>query len=158
MEQLFLKFTELASVMDFVYLDQLLAALLPMGVTVFLHAQGVSVTGRCIRRFAPSTGGAERQQPHILLLIAIVGILLVTHFLEVVAWALFYNLTGLLPDARQAMDFSMNTYTTLGSSALALPGRWVGFEGFEALTAMLMFGWSTALLATVVLRLHTIDD
>ena len=35
---------------------------------------------------------------------------------------------------------------------------WVGFGGFEAMTGMLMFGWSTAVLAAVVQKIHAIEE
>ena len=45
-----------------------------------------------------------------------------------------------------------------GANNITLPGRWQGLEGFEALTAMLMFGWSTAMLVAVVHKVHSIDN
>ena len=55
------------------------------------------------------------------------------------------------------MYFSVNAYTTLGASNITLPGRWQGLGGFESMTAMLMFGWSTAMLAAIVQKIHTLD-
>ena len=82
--------------------------------------------------------------------LVIVAIMLVAHFLEIGGWAVFYVATGMLDDARSAMTFSINAYTTLGASNISLPVRWQGVDGFEAMTAMLMFGWSTAVLATAM--------
>jgi hypothetical protein len=56
------------------------------------------------------------------------------------------------------MYFSVGSYTTLGSEGIMLHGRWRGFGGFEAMTAMLMFGWSTAVLASIVQKLQSTDD
>lgn len=55
------------------------------------------------------------------------------------------------------MFYSMEYYTTLAINVHSLPGQWVGFGGFEAMTGMLMFGWSTAVLAAVVQRTHSIE-
>ena len=63
----------------------------------------------------------------------------------------------MLAGLQDAMNFSINSYTTLGASNIQLPGRWRGFDGFEAMTAMLMFGWSTAVLAVVVQKTHSIE-
>jgi hypothetical protein len=76
--------------------------------------------------------------------------MLVAHFVEISGWSVFYLWTGMLQDARSAMNFSINAYTTLGASHVTLPVRWEGLDGIEAMTAMLMFGWSTAVLATAM--------
>jgi hypothetical protein len=63
----------------------------------------------------------------------------------------------MLPDILTSMFFSINSYTTLGASNITLTGQWKGMDGFEAMTAMLMFGWSTAVIAAVVQKTHSID-
>ena len=133
-------------------------ALLPMMLTVVLHAQGMGLAGRCFKRFGPRPAGGSRAGPHVSLLIVIVAIMLATHYVEACAWAMFYYQTNMLPDFRTAMYFSINAYTTLGASDMTLPGHWKGLSGFEAITAMLMFGWSTAILAAIVQKLHSLDD
>jgi len=90
-------------------------------------------------------------------MIAIVAIMLATHFLGVILWAGFYFLAGILTSVQEAMLFSMLSYTTIGSPH-TLRGHWEGFGGFEAMTGMLMFGWSTAVLAAVVQKIHAIEE
>ena len=140
------------------YLEQFLAALLPMIVTVVIHGQGMGLAVRAYKKSTSRGHGNKRNAPGIVVLIAMVGIMLATHYVEAVAWSAFYFLTGMLADFRTAMYFSVDSYTTLGSSNISLQGRWQGLEGFEAMTAMLMFGWSTALLASAIQRLHSLDD
>jgi len=147
-------FTEL----HFRYLEQFIAALVPMIVTVILHGQGMRLASKCFSRFGRRRAGRAHDGPHVIVLIAIVAIMLGTHFVEVAAWAVFYSAAGMLPDAITAMYVSINSYTTLGASNITLPGKWKGVDGFEAMTAMLMFGWSTAVLAAVVQQAHSIDD
>ena len=144
--------------MHFQYTEQFLMALLPMMLTVVLHGYGMGFVGHCYKRFGRRPSHGARTGPHVIVLIAIVAIMLLTHFLEVSAWAFFYYLTGMLDDYRTAMFLSINSYTTLGASNITLTGRWKGMDGFEAMTAMLMFGWSTAMLAAIVQKLHGIDD
>lgn len=140
--------------LHFQYTEQFLVALLPMAATVVVHGLGMSASGRCFRRFARRN---RRIDHRLLITTMIVAIMLLSHFIEVTLWALFYFLTGMMTDYKTAMFFSVNAYTTLGASNLSLPGRWQGLDGFEAMTAMLMFGWSTALLASVVQKIHGID-
>ncbi len=83
--------------------------------------------------------------------------MLATHFVEVFAWAFFYFASGMVANLKEAISYSVNYYTTLGATGIELPGRWQGLGGFEAITGMLMFGWSTAVLAAVVQKLHSIE-
>jgi len=93
-----------------------------------------------------------------LIVVVIVTIMLATHYLEIIIWAWFYLLTSMIQDVRAAMSFSVETYTTLGATNISLPTRWQGLEGFEALTAMLMFGWSTAMLVAVIQKFQNIES
>jgi hypothetical protein len=52
-------------------------------------------------------------------------------------WAAFYRIFDLLPNMKDAMLYSMQSYTTLGSS-IAIQGSWAGFGDFEATTGMLI--------------------
>lgn len=144
--------------LHFQYLEQLLVALLPMALTVVIHGEGIGLASRYFRRFGRRPAGSSRAGPHVLVLITIVAIMLATHFVEAVVWALFYFATGMLANVRDAMTYSINAYTTLGASNIELPGRWRGLGGFEAISGMLMFGWSTAVLATLVQKLHSFES
>jgi voltage-gated potassium channel len=141
------------------YLEQFVVALVPMSVTVLIHGQGMWLAGRSFRHFGAGHAGKQRRRGSAtFLLIGVVAIILAAHFLEVCAWAAVYLLAGMLANVPDAMTFSINSYTTLGASNIQLAGRWRGFDGFEAMTAMLMFGWSTAVLAVVVQKTHSVED
>jgi len=143
--------------LHFQYLEQLLAALLPMALTVVIHGQGMGLVSRYFKRFGRLAASSKRTGPHVVVLITIVAIMLATHFVEISAWAFFYYVTGMLADIRSAMTYSINSYTTLGATSIDLSGQWQGLGGFEAITGMLMFGWSTAVLAVVVQKTHSIE-
>jgi len=139
------------------YLEQFVVALLPMSLTVAIHGQGMNLAARYFRRHGTPAGGARRGSA-TLTVVMVVGIMLATHFSEVAAWAAYFLATGMLTNVQDAMTFSINSYTTLGASNIQLTGRWRGFDGFEAISAMLMFGWSTAVLAAIVQKTHSIDS
>jgi hypothetical protein len=143
--------------MDFEYSEQLLAAFLPMCLTVIFHGLGMDIVRRYFKRFGKPLLSAPHVMGRARVMTTIVGIMLAAHFSGIVIWAMFYYAADLLPSAKVAMLFSTQCYTTLGAN-FTLPGRWAGFGGFEAVTGMLMFGWSTAILAAVVQKLHSIDD
>jgi hypothetical protein len=144
--------------LHFEYTDQFLVALLPMSVTVLLHGFGMRLAVLYLWRADKHAVSAGRRPLGTVTLVVAVAIMLLTHFMEVIAWALFYFSTGMMPDARNAMYLSVNGYTTLGASGLSLPGRWHGLNGLEAMTAMLMFGWSTAVLAAAIQKFHGLND
>ena len=143
--------------LHFQYTEQFLVALLPMALTVVIHGQGIGLTARYFKRFGRRRAVSSRTGPHVIVLITIVAIMLAAHFIEVFAWAFFYLATDMLSNFRAAMLYSVNSYTTLGASNIELPGRWSGLGGLEAMTGMLMFGWSTAVLAVIVQESHGIE-
>ena len=76
------------------------------------------------------------------------------HLIEICAWALLYGWRGAMPDFQTAFYFSAVTYTTTGYGDLVLPADWRLVGAVEALTGILMCGWSTAFFFAVVSRLH----
>lgn len=143
---------------DLEYGTQIVVALLPMAVTVVFHGLGIGMVHRFFRRHGKPLIKGPHPAARTAVLICIVAILLATHFVGVIVWAVFYVFMEMMPSAGAAMYFSVGSYTTLGSDGAKLLGRWRGFGGFEAMTAMLMFGWSTAVLASIVQKLQSIDD
>jgi uncharacterized membrane-anchored protein len=142
---------------DFRYLEQLVVALVLTSVTVVVHGLGMNLVRRYFRRSWSLTETRPDPGSHRLMMIGIVAIMIVTHSVEILIWALFYTLRGLVPHWLSAVYFSIASYTTLGESGITLPGHWQGLGGFEAMAAMLMFGWSTAMLAAVILKVQSLD-
>ncbi|MGH8710261.1 MAG: ion channel [Burkholderiales bacterium] len=140
----------------FQYTEQFLTALLPMTLTVICHGFGMGLVRSYFKRFGSSA--SLRSVHRTTLLVVIVAIMLATHYIEITIWAWFYFATDMIQNFKTAMYFSVESYTTLGASNITLPERWQGLEGFEALTAMLMFGWSTAMLVAVVHKVHSIEN
>ena len=79
--------------------------------------------------------------------------LLLTHTLEVTLWATAYFWlvgTKVFDSFESAVYFSTVTFTSLGYGDIVIDGRWRLLSAFQALTGILILGWSTALLFTVV--------
>ena len=142
---------------DFRYLEQLLVALVLASATVFIHGLGMKWVRGYLRRSQALVEAQRRSDSHLMTMVGIVGIMILTHSAEIVIWALFYRLRGLITPWVSAVYFSLASYTTLGESTITLPVHWQGLGGFEAMVAMLMFGWSIAMLATVLLKLRIMD-
>jgi len=144
--------------LDFKYSKQIVAALLPMSLTVILHGVGIELVHRFFKRFGRPVMHGPHRTARTVVIIGVVALLLVSHFGGVVAWAAFYYLNDLIRDMSHAMNYSFNAYTTMGASGIVLPRGWIGFGNFESMTGMLMFGWSTAVLADIIGKLHNTDD
>jgi len=88
------------------------------------------------------------------MLVRTAGWIILLHLIEIAVWAFFYAWDHGMPDLHSAFYFSAVTYTTTGYGDLVLPkeGRLVG--GVEALTGILMCGWSAAFFFAVVTRMN----
>jgi len=121
-----------------------------MALCVIIHAGGVTWALGRIRRHPESPGFWAGTWQFILVAAWIV----LMHLFEVGVWAAFYFLKGAMPALQTALYFSAVTYTTTGYGDLVLPPEWRLVGAVEALTGILMRGWSTAFFLTVGDRLY----
>jgi len=132
-------------------LSQLLIAWCLLAFSVVVHAWGVASAVRWARRRNITSRGLL---PWTQLFVELAGWIVLLHITEIMAWAYAYVAMGALPRFQSALYFSAVTYTTTGYGDLVLPenSRLVG--AVEALTGILMCGWSTGFFFAVVSRLH----
>jgi len=121
-----------------------------MALCVTIHAGGVTWALRTLRRFA-SPGQGFWLNTRLFIVVAVWIVLL--HLVEIAAWAAVYAWNGAMPDLQSALYFSAVTYTTTGYGDLVLPEPWRLDGGVEALTGILMCGWSTGFFFAIVNRL-----
>lgn len=89
-------------------------------------------------------------------LVSMVFFLFGLHIIQVLIWAMTFLLLPYpeeIQNFEQAVYFSVVTYTTVGYGDVTLSAPWRLMAGIEALSGILLFGWSTALLIGVVERL-----
>ena len=132
-------------------ITKLLIAGFLMALCVTVHAIGLTGAFRWIHR-APALAD-PRFWPPTWLLIRIAAWLILLHLIEISLWALLYAWRQAMPDLQAAFYFSAVTYTTTGYGDLVLPEAWRLVGGIEALTGILMCGWSTGFFFAVVNRL-----
>jgi hypothetical protein len=135
-------------------LSRLPIALALMGLCVVIHATGLTWALRRLRSGPAQILGFWRVA-RLFVLVAIWIVLL--HLVEIAVWAEFYRWRGAMPDLASALYFSAVTYTTTGYGDLVLPGGWRIVGGVEALTGILMCGWSTGFFFAVVNRVHDVS-
>jgi hypothetical protein len=132
-------------------LSKLLIAWTLMAVCVVIHAGGVTSALRWVRRESQTTDKFWRGTG---LFILVAGWMILLHLGEITAWALLYLWKETMPDLQSALYFSAVTYTTTGYGDLVLPEEWRLVGGVEALTGILMCGWSTGFFFAVATRLY----
>jgi len=132
-------------------LSLLLVAFLLMAACVVLHAAGLTFAIRWLERSVPAVGGGSWRR--LQLLIGVAGWTVLVHLVEITVWAVYFAASGAMADIDTALYFSAVTYTTTGYGDLVLPERWRLVGGVEALTGILMCGWSTGFFFAVVNQL-----
>src|SRR5262245_36735874 len=131
-------------------LSKLLIAWCLMAVCVTIHAIGVTSAVRWMRRH-PIT--LQRFWVWTWLFILLAAWIILLHLIEITVWGVFYAWQRAMPDLPTSLYFSAVTYTTTGYGDLVLPNEWRLVGGVEALTGILMCGWSTAFFFVVVSRM-----
>lgn len=131
-------------------ISKLLIAWTLMAACVAIHASGVSGAVRWLQTLAPTP---QRFWPWTWIFIRVAAWIILLHLVEIVVWGLFYEWQGAMPDLPSAFYFSAVTYTTTGYGDLLLPQEFKLAGGVEALTGILMCGWSTGFFFAVVSRM-----
>jgi hypothetical protein len=130
-------------------ISKLLLAWGLLALCVAIHAGGVTSALRWLGR-RPDLGKRGWSMSWVFIWVA--GWIVLLHLLEISAWALLFTWKGAMPDLSTALYFSAVTYTTTGYGDLVLPEAWRLVGGIEALTGILMCGWSTGFFFAVVSR------
>jgi hypothetical protein len=131
-------------------LSKLVLAWCVLAVCVLTHAVGVTHAARWLRGRRISV---NRAWAWTWMYVGLAGFIIVLHLIEIAAWALLYGWQGAMPDFTTAAYFSAVTYTTTGYGDLVLPAEWRLVGAVEALTGILMCGWSTGFFFAVVGRM-----
>ena len=133
-------------------LSQLLVGWCLLASSVVIHAYGVTSALRWLRR---QEVDSARLQTWVWLFVRLAAWIIVLHIAEIIAWAVAYDVIRAMPEFQSAVYFSAVTYTTTGYGDLVLPERWRLLGAIEALTGILMCGWSTGFFFAVVDRIVT---
>ena len=135
-----------------------------MGMVVVIGI-GVTLTALVIQGVASGFGVAAvsglAERPFVgrslwrngLATLMLISILLAGHMAQLIVWALVFMATGELEDFPVAFYHSGVNYTTLGYGDIVMSPPWRLLGPQEAVNGTLAFGWSTAVIVTVVIRL-----
>ena len=122
-----------------------------IAITMVLHALGMVTTSRASqamqRRITPRSGFFSGAW----VLVVASWMIVATHFVEILIWALFLDWRGALPNLSTANYYALLQYTTVGSG-LSLPYDWRLLGGMLPMSGMLTFAWSTAVLLKLAVQ------
>ena len=79
--------------------------------------------------------------------------LLIGHLAQMAVWAMAFMAAGEIETFATAFYHSAVNYTTLGYGDIVMSEKWRLLGPQEAVSGTLAFGWSTAALVTIVIRL-----
>ena len=133
-------------------LVQLVLASFMVLVTVMVHLLGLAALIRLLRSHHRLMR-AVRFMPLTLLLAASLGIFAI-HTIEIWLYAALYLQLGAIAGFEQSLYFSTVTYATIGYGDVLLPHAWRILGAIEGATGIIMLGWSTAFLVSLLVRLN----
>src|SRR5262249_50472126 len=90
----------------------------------------------------------------VALLLRLFLAIVLLHLIPVGLWAVVFLAARVLPNLETALYFSLVSYTTIGCGGVVLGPGWRVLAGIEGLTGILLFGWSTAFVFSVVNRMY----
>ncbi len=135
-------------------LKLLLILFILVSACVAIHDAGMILGLRWLDRTAPQHGHHFTLPAMFWVLIRVVYGLLVLHILQITVWAASYQWSGCFPDFATSFYYSTTSYSTVGYGDVIPPGNWRILGVVEAVTCILMFGWSTDVLFSVVNHLQ----
>lgn len=132
-------------------LGELALGILISFITIAMQAVLTVLLGRSLQALS-HRAVKERSVPTLILVMCYAGgALTFGHFLQVAVWAVFYVLFGVAP-IDNAYDLALENFTTLGYGDILPAPHWRLLGPITAANGLLLFGWSTAFLYTVLNR------
>lgn len=127
--------------------DELYWGIILVAVSLTMHAIGMMGTLRASEWFERRFGSGSFAIGMGRLILAS-WLITLSHLLEVMMWAGFFQWKHCFVNYSTAAYFALNEYTTV-ASALDLPDNWRLLEGMIATAGLLGFAWSTGILYTL---------
>ena len=119
-------------------------------VTVLVHGVSLDIIVRALRAIGMETLIRWRLLSLSLLVLAVFS----AHLIEIWIWAVFYFFIEEIPTFKTALYFSTSSFTTVGYGDLTLSEEWRLLGSLESANGMILFGWSTAFIFTVIHRIY----
>jgi hypothetical protein len=137
-------------------IERLALASVMVGLTVTIHFFGLMALLWMLRKRAHSLHPDAWIRQGAAIMFVVMG-LMVMYAIEVWLYAGAYLVIGALPDLESALYFSTVSFTTIGYGDVVLGERWRLVGAIEGANGLLLFGWSTAFLFSVISRMRALE-
>jgi Ion channel len=127
--------------------------LITFACTLFVHVVPLEATITIARREKRLGPAAASLWNDFAIVALIILFSLVAHLIEVALWAAVFMICGEFHEFATAYYHSAVNYTTLGYGDLIMSPQWRLLGPLEAANGIMMFGVSTAMIFTLILRL-----
>ena len=139
----------------------LLIATILIVTTVIIHLTALSVLTFILRarewRHEANQLVAHPLKEVVTILFVVMGIF-AAHSIEIWIYAIVYHWGfGVFHDIEEALYFSIENFIALGYGDLFLPKQWRVVGAIESVNGLVLVGWSTAFLVTVVGRARIME-
>ena len=124
-------------------------------VVVIMHLVGLALLVRALRTHYRILRRIQTT-PLLILIGASLG-LFALHTLEIWLYAALYLFLGAVGHFEEALYFSTVTYATIGYGDVLLPPDWRILGAIEGATGIIMLGWSTAFLVSLLSQLRLLS-
>ena len=131
---------------------QLSLATFMVALTVLIHLVGLAVLVRLLQSHNRILR-TVRILPLSLLLLATLGVIAI-HTSEIWLYAALYLKLGAFHHFEEALYFSTVTYSSIGYGDLLMPHEWRILGAIEGAVGIVMLGWSTAFLVSLLTQLR----
>jgi hypothetical protein len=136
------------------------AILIPLAVgagavlcTIFIHALALGATVNFVRHEKRLGRMGTGLWIDLAIIALAISFMFVAHLMEIAVWATLFILCGEFKEFGIAYYHSAVNYTTLGYGDIVMSPSWRLLGPLEAADGALLFGVSTAMVFTVILRL-----
>jgi Ion channel len=136
-------------------LKQLTLATLMVVAIVVIHLVGLAVLTRLLRSHS-RVMRSVRIMPFTLLAGATIGIIAI-HTAEIWLYATVFLGVGAFRHFEDALYFSTSTYAAIGYGDMLMPHGWRIFGAIEGPAGIIMLGWSTAYLVSLLSQLKLLS-
>ena len=121
--------------------------------TIFIHALALGATVNFFRLEVKLGRAGARYLIDLAIVVLVMAFSFMAHVVAVAAWAWLFVICGEFKEFGAAYYHSAVNYSTLGYGDVIMSPSWKLLGPLEAADGSLMFGMSTAMIFTVILRL-----
>jgi carbon starvation protein CstA len=130
--------------------NQILAGGATSLVNFVIHALLMGVLVKVMLGGSEHGSAAPTALRYTVIIVIAGSVLCLGHFVEVLLWAYTYAAVGAAPPGTDLVYFAFGNYTTLGYGGMLPVDRWRLLAPITALNGIMLIGWSTALVFTIL--------